>query len=155
MNPVIMRMVVDFPAPLGPRKPSTSPRSTVKEMPSTARLVPKALTRLSILIIGGGLSRKNRPGLRIGQAHGALFALQFPNSFSFPHPLYSPGEPNDRITLRARSRDGVAALDRLRGRVCTGADFDEALRADRRPGRQGRRLGADSAGARRQDARHG
>src|SRR5207247_3610292 len=42
MNPVIMRMVVDFPAPFGPRKPSTSPRSTVNEMSSTARLGPKA-----------------------------------------------------------------------------------------------------------------
>src|SRR6185503_3033424 len=51
MKPVIMRMVVDLPAPLGPRKPSTSPRSTVNEMPSTARLGPKAFTRLSILII--------------------------------------------------------------------------------------------------------
>src|SRR5436853_7678792 len=52
MKPVIMRMVVDLPAPLGPRKPSTSPFSTVNEMPSTARLGPKAFTRLSILIIG-------------------------------------------------------------------------------------------------------
>ncbi len=51
MKPVIMRMVVDLPAPLGPRKPSTSPFSTVNEMPSTARLGPKAFTRLAILII--------------------------------------------------------------------------------------------------------
>src|SRR3989442_9639170 len=52
MNPVIMRMVVDLPAPLGPRKPSTSPRSTPKEMPSTARFAPNVFTRFSILIIG-------------------------------------------------------------------------------------------------------
>src|SRR4051812_29830885 len=51
MKPVIMRMVVDLPAPFGPRKPSTSPFSTVNEMPSTARFGPKAFTRLSILII--------------------------------------------------------------------------------------------------------
>src|SRR5712691_10709514 len=51
MNPVIMRMVVDLPAPFGPRKPSTSPRSTANEMPSTARLAPNALTRFSILIM--------------------------------------------------------------------------------------------------------
>ena len=31
----------------------------------------------------------------------------------------------------------------------------EPVRAPRRPARQGRRLGADAAGARRQDARHG
>src|SRR2546430_10003324 len=41
MKPVIMRMVVDLPAPLGPRKPSTSPRSTENDIPSTACLVPK------------------------------------------------------------------------------------------------------------------
>src|SRR3954468_23104966 len=52
MKPVIMRMVVDLPAPLGPRKPSTSPFSTVNEMPSTARFGPKAFTRLSMRIIG-------------------------------------------------------------------------------------------------------
>src|SRR5258707_10382724 len=51
IKPVIMRMVVDLPAPLGPRKPSTSPRSTVKEMSSTARLAPNVLTRFSILIM--------------------------------------------------------------------------------------------------------
>jgi hypothetical protein len=51
MKPVTMRMVVDLPAPFGPRKPSTSPRSTENEMPSTARLAPKVLTRFSILIM--------------------------------------------------------------------------------------------------------
>src|SRR5687768_7553473 len=54
MKPVIMRMVVDLPAPLGPRKPSTSPRSTAKEMPSTARLGPNDFTRLSMRIMGLG-----------------------------------------------------------------------------------------------------
>src|SRR5262245_58136393 len=54
MKPVTMRMVVDLPAPFGPRKPSTSPRSTVKEMSSTARLAPKVLTRFSILIMFEG-----------------------------------------------------------------------------------------------------
>ena len=44
-KPVIMRMVVDLPAPLGPRKPSTSPRSTENETSSTARLVPKTFAR--------------------------------------------------------------------------------------------------------------
>src|SRR3954470_22918162 len=52
MNPVIIRMVVDLPAPLGPRKPSTSPRSTLNETPSTARFAPNVFTRFSILIIG-------------------------------------------------------------------------------------------------------
>src|SRR3954463_11762049 len=51
MNPVTIRMVVDLPAPLGPRKPSTSPRSTVKEMSSTARFAPNVLTRWLIFIM--------------------------------------------------------------------------------------------------------
>ena len=45
----------------------------------------------------------------------------------------------------------LIAVDRIRA-----GDADaEAVRAQRRPGRQGRRLGADVAGAGRQDARHG
>src|SRR5258706_15014079 len=57
MKPVIMRMVVDLPAPFGPRKPSTSPRSTLNEMPSTARLAPKLLTRPSIFIMAADYRR--------------------------------------------------------------------------------------------------
>src|SRR5690349_14079277 len=49
-NPVIMRMVVDLPAPFGPRNPSTSPLPTSKETPSTARFGPKDLLRFSTLI---------------------------------------------------------------------------------------------------------
>ena len=45
MKPVIMRMVVDLPAPLGPRKPSTSPFSTVKLTWFTASFGPNALVR--------------------------------------------------------------------------------------------------------------
>src|SRR5215472_9998651 len=51
INPVIIRIVVDLPAPFGPRKPSTSPRSTENEMPSTARLAPKSFTKFWTLII--------------------------------------------------------------------------------------------------------
>src|SRR5882672_6880443 len=51
MNPVTMRMVVDLPAPFGPRKPSTSPRSTVNETSFTATFAPNAFTRFSTLII--------------------------------------------------------------------------------------------------------
>src|SRR5579871_2087162 len=51
MKPVIIRMVVDLPAPFGPRKPSTSPRSSENEMPSTARFAPNNFSRFSTLII--------------------------------------------------------------------------------------------------------
>src|SRR5271165_2277735 len=47
-KPVIIFIVVDLPAPFGPRKPSTSPRGTVKEMSSTAFSGPKCLTRCRI-----------------------------------------------------------------------------------------------------------
>src|SRR5690349_13144002 len=41
--PVIMRMVVVFPAPLRPRRPVMVPRFTANETPSTARTVAKDL----------------------------------------------------------------------------------------------------------------
>src|SRR5512135_3265143 len=47
-----MRMVVVFPAPFGPRKPRTSPRSTRNETESTAVARPYLLVRLSTSIIG-------------------------------------------------------------------------------------------------------
>src|SRR3954469_20034415 len=60
MKPVIMRIVVDLPAPLGPRKPSTSPRSTLNEMSSTARFAPNVLTRWSMVIKGPNYRRIGR-----------------------------------------------------------------------------------------------
>src|SRR6266436_9400481 len=51
MNPVIIRIEVDFPAPFGPRKPSTSPRSTENDTPSTARFGPNVFTKFSTLIM--------------------------------------------------------------------------------------------------------
>src|SRR5215210_5570284 len=50
MKPVTMRMVVDLPAPLGPRKPRTSPRSTANERSLTAIFGPNALVRFCTLI---------------------------------------------------------------------------------------------------------
>src|SRR4051794_41966217 len=38
-------MVVDFPEPFGPRKPTTSPAGTVSSRPSRARTLPKVLVR--------------------------------------------------------------------------------------------------------------
>src|SRR5690242_697325 len=46
--PVIIFIVVDLPAPFGPRKPSTSPFGTIKETSSTAASGPKYLTRCRI-----------------------------------------------------------------------------------------------------------
>src|ERR1051325_4957966 len=47
-----MLMVVDFPAPFGPRKPNVSPRGTSKSMPATASISPYLLTRPRTEIAG-------------------------------------------------------------------------------------------------------
>ena len=51
VEPAIIRIVVDFPAPFGPRKPVTTPGSTTKLKPSTAVLSPNRLVRPSSSII--------------------------------------------------------------------------------------------------------
>src|SRR6266849_6597634 len=61
MKPVIMRIVVDLPAPLGPRNPSTSPLPTSNETPSTARFGPKDLLRFSTLITAPLQKHLHRP----------------------------------------------------------------------------------------------
>src|SRR5262249_46382157 len=65
-----MRMAVDFPAPLLPRRPNTSPSSTLKLRSSTAVKAPNRLTRCSTSMTGGMASRLTtdrvvevRPGL--------------------------------------------------------------------------------------------
>ena len=51
MNPVIMRIVVDLPAPFGPRKPRTSPISTLNDTPFTAVVAPNDFRRFRTSII--------------------------------------------------------------------------------------------------------
>src|SRR5438874_13362854 len=53
MKPVIIRMVVDLPAPFGPRKPRTSPLFTVNDTPFTATFAPNVFCRFLTLIIPG------------------------------------------------------------------------------------------------------
>ena len=47
-SPHSIRMVVDFPAPFGPRKPKISPLGTFSETWSTATKSPNVFTRSSI-----------------------------------------------------------------------------------------------------------
>src|SRR5476651_2731636 len=61
-----MRIVVVLPAPFGPRKPTTSPRATVKERSSTAVCAAYRLVRCSTSIIMPRCS----PGLARHQSHG-------------------------------------------------------------------------------------
>src|SRR5688572_30947908 len=73
MKPVIMRMEVDLPAPLGPRNPRTSPRSTEKEIRLTATFGPKVFVKFSTLIIPassvGDIARSGNDNDRIGIDH--------------------------------------------------------------------------------------
>src|SRR5215216_561580 len=56
-RPSIMRMVVDLPAPLGPRKPVTMPGLTAKVRLSTATFSPYRLVSPSISIMRTTLGR--------------------------------------------------------------------------------------------------
>src|SRR5690606_21273807 len=51
-SPRIIRIVVDFPAPFGPRKPVTRPGRTVNDTESTASFSPYLLVRSTASIIG-------------------------------------------------------------------------------------------------------
>jgi len=48
-RPSRTRMVTVLPAPLGPRKPCTSPVRTSRSSPSSARVVPKVFTSVRIV----------------------------------------------------------------------------------------------------------
>src|ERR1700719_3268102 len=66
-NPVIIFIVVDLPAPFGPRNPNTSPAGTLNDTLSTATTGPNFLTRLQISSIPS-LPRAGGPLCRFRQA---------------------------------------------------------------------------------------
>src|SRR5690349_13606633 len=65
ISPRRMAMVVDFPAPLGPRYPKTSPSSMVRSSPSMAATLPYRLVSCSISIAWA----TSPPGARGGSGH--------------------------------------------------------------------------------------
>src|SRR5512133_1246835 len=73
-RPQSMRIVVDLPAPLGPRKPKISPRVTENEIPATARNAPKRFSRLctstTVSAAGGGVRRGGDAGAEDGVVRG-------------------------------------------------------------------------------------
>src|SRR5262249_5177844 len=69
MKHVRMRMVVDLPAPVGPRKPTTSPRWTSKLTLSRARKAPYRFEReLASIITSLAKGNLLRAGARVGGA---------------------------------------------------------------------------------------
>src|SRR4051812_12324081 len=65
-----MRLVGDFPAPLGPRKPSTPPFPTSKEKSSTAFFWPNELVRFCTLIIDPSCFAANLVAAPYFSSHG-------------------------------------------------------------------------------------
>src|SRR5579863_4987355 len=53
-SPVNILIVVDFPAPLGPRKPKNCPGATRRSTPSTATSSPKRRVRPCVQMVGAG-----------------------------------------------------------------------------------------------------
>ena len=109
-KPVIIFMVVDLPAPLGPRKPSTVPRSTEKLTPSTAVKAPKRFTRWSISIIA-------MTGLSLGC--GARRPARSSKAPASGQPGEEPGgshtvEPMIRLSGQIIRATGRAAAQRAR-----------------------------------------
>jgi len=63
-----MLIVVDLPAPFGPRKPYTSPRSTVISRLSTASRSPNRFVRASVVIAGSLIERRSAARLLVVMA---------------------------------------------------------------------------------------
>ncbi len=65
-----MLIVVDLPAPFGPRKPNVSPVATSKSMPRTASMSPyrlvSSLTDIAVLRPGWAGGLRGAPGFRAG-----------------------------------------------------------------------------------------
>jgi len=61
-----MRIVVDLPAPLGPRKPKISPAGTVNDNSSTARVLGKRFVSRSVCSAGAvDMGLRSQPGTRL------------------------------------------------------------------------------------------
>ena len=61
-----MRIVVVFPAPLGPSSPKTVPSSTARSTPLTARTLPNDFVSASVRMIASSMAAETigRPGHR-------------------------------------------------------------------------------------------
>src|SRR4051812_11663836 len=139
VRPTMMRIVVDLPAPFGPRKPVTRPGRAVKETLSTA--VKPAYLRVSdSTVIMGQPSPRRGPRTSASRpdpprALGGAGSRSFGRS---PRPRRSLGWESDhqrpalavgRAPRSRRSRTGIARLG-----ACRGVDGDGAARGSP-PGR--------------------
>src|SRR5262245_41837624 len=65
-RPTIILMVVDLPAPFGPRKPKNSPRRTTRLRPLTATFGPNALVRPQVAIAASDGGTDTPEGVGVG-----------------------------------------------------------------------------------------
>ena len=71
-----MRIVVDLPAPLGPRSPNDSPGSTANEMPSTAAKSRYFFMRAVAVMTGAGTNPSLTPAYRFASCQLVLTACR-------------------------------------------------------------------------------
>src|SRR3954468_19086438 len=102
-----MRMVVDLPAPLGPRKPVTVPGFTTKSSPSTAVFSPYFLVSCRASIIRVLSVWLRRPALR--RRTGNARCRNTPNRWYRKADLRRP---------RGRSEEHTSELQSRRDLVC-------------------------------------
>src|SRR3990172_8288943 len=107
-----MRMVVVFPAPLGPRKPTTPPRSTSNEILSTARSEPYRLVRFLTWIIAyvlkfwfAGASKTRAPKLSRRAGTGKLATRQSMSSLAATARYGAVTAPYDRRVGQVHAED--------------------------------------------------
>src|SRR5580693_2896831 len=74
-------MVVDFPAPFGPRKPKVSPAATSKSMPLTASISPYFLVSLLTEMAGVTLAYPPPLPRRLLREYGTAPGAYRPGSF--------------------------------------------------------------------------
>jgi len=93
-----MSIVVDFPAPLGPRKATTSPAAIVKSMPRTAWTLPKLLCSAvnRIAAAGGRAVDPGTPKGFMGATVAARTDAARCRSSSFTHDRCHPLLPSGR-----------------------------------------------------------
>ena len=129
MKPVIMRMVVDLPAPLGPRKPSTSPRSTVNETsftasfgaerlrqvfdldhaspPAALRLRGRRFSSATLTMSGAGFQGRRTPALALFDRTIPKVPAAVASAVVYPHPSH-----RQKARLTQACRAGADSLNR-------------------------------------------
>ena len=149
-SPASILSVVVLPAPFGPRKPTTSPRSTVKLTPATARTSPRAPVHQRG-------ERRLHPALALGHDVGLAQVRTSMSAIRAHH----DGRGSERVGRRhrpgimAHPHSSAAPVARCRiwfgGWTSPWPPLDDGARARRagrgRPGRAGRAAAAGRAGA--------